>query len=121
MTYQQPSDLRLSSQLRNLAKTEADAFLTFHAAAFREGGTVPRKYRELVALAVATATRCAYCIDAHTRGAAEAGASGEEMAEVSFVAAAVSAGGAVSHALLSHRLHEEHRTSGRTGEGHGHG
>ncbi|MET9964224.1 carboxymuconolactone decarboxylase family protein [Streptomyces sp. NPDC006326] len=123
MTYQHPSDLHRVGQIRDLAKTEADAFLAFHAAAFRDDGVVSRKHRELVALAVATAQRCAYCIDTHTRGAAEAGATGQEMAEVAFVAAAVSAGGTMAHALLSHRLHGERQENGKTaptGE-HAHG
>ena len=107
MSYQQPSDLARVPEARALAKTEADAFLAFHEAAFRDGGAVSRKYRELVALAVATAAGCPYCIDTHTRGATVAGASREEMTEVSFVAAAVCGGATVAHTLLGLRLHEE--------------
>ncbi|MEU1376566.1 carboxymuconolactone decarboxylase family protein [Streptomyces triculaminicus] len=119
MSYQQPSDLHRVPAVRELAKTEANAFLNFHAAVFREGGAVPLKHRELIALAVATSTRCAYCIDTHTRGAAEAGATRQEMTEVAFVASAVSAGGAMAHSLLAHRLHEEHQSAAEpTGEGH---
>ncbi|MEU7551345.1 carboxymuconolactone decarboxylase family protein [Streptomyces sp. NPDC044571] len=123
MTYQHPSDLHRVGQVRDLAKTEADAFLAFHAAVFRDDGVVPRKDRELVALAVATANRCAYCIDTHTRGAAEAGATGQEMTEVAFVAAAVSAGGAMAHGLLSHRLHRDQQGHAKTAPtgAHGHG
>ncbi|GHG72614.1 carboxymuconolactone decarboxylase family protein [Streptomyces griseocarneus] len=109
MTYQHPSDLQRVPAVRELAKTEANAFLAFHAAVFRDGGAIPLKYRELIALAVATATRCAYCIDTHTRGAAEAGATPHEMTEAAFVASAVSAGGAMAHSLLAHRLHEENQ------------
>ncbi|MEU8924357.1 carboxymuconolactone decarboxylase family protein [Kitasatospora sp. NPDC048545] len=109
MTYQQPSDLRTVPTVRALAQDEFDAFIRFHETVFRDGGTVPRKLRELVALAVAMTTRCSYCIDTHTRGAADAGATREEIAEVGFVAAAVCAGGAMAHGLLALRLDAEHR------------
>jgi AhpD family alkylhydroperoxidase len=113
MTYQKPSDLGLVPAVRALAPDEFDAFLAFHDSVFRDGGAVPRKMRELVALAVATATRCAYCIDTHTRGATDAGATREEISEIGFVAAAVCAGGAMAHSLLALRLHaERHRAQG---------
>jgi AhpD family alkylhydroperoxidase len=107
MDYQQSSDLRLAPVARGLAKAEFDAFMTFHETALRPDGMVPKKYRELIALAVATATKCAYCIETHTRGAAAAGATREEMIEASFVAAAVHAGGVMAHSLLALRLHDE--------------
>lgn len=107
MTYQQPSDLRLVPAVRPLATDEFDAFMAFHESVFRDGGAVPRKTRELAALAVAMTTRCSYCIDTHTRGAADAGATREEIAEIGFVAAAVCAGGAMAHTLLALRLHAE--------------
>jgi AhpD family alkylhydroperoxidase len=107
MTYQQPADLTLIPQVRDLATTEFDAFLAFHESVFRADGTLPLKYRELIALAVATAAKCGYCIDTHTRGAAAAGASPTEMTEAVFVAAAVSAGSTMAHSLLALRLHAE--------------
>jgi AhpD family alkylhydroperoxidase len=94
--------------------------MAFHEAAFREGGAVPRKYRELVALAVATAAGCPYCIETHTRGATDAGASREEMTEVSFVAAAVSAGATAAHGLLGLRLRGEIDEHAQPAENHAH-
>lgn len=81
--------------------------MAFNDAAMRADGAVPKKYRELIALAVATSTKCAYCIDVHTRGAGEAGATEQEIAESAFVAAAVNAGGVMGHALLALRIHGE--------------
>lgn len=121
MTHQQATDLGRVPEARALAKTEAEAFLSFHEAAFREGGTVSRKHRELVALAVATAAGCPYCIDTHTRGATAAGTSRTEMAEVSFVAAAVSAGATAAHALLALRLRDEIETPDQPVQAHAHG
>jgi AhpD family alkylhydroperoxidase len=107
MPYQEPSDLHIARHARVLAPTEFDAFLKFDQAAFREDGVIPIKTRHLIALAVAMSTKCPYCIDTHTRGAAGAGASKEEVVEACWVAAAVEAGGAASHALLALRLYDE--------------
>lgn len=104
MTYQQQSDLRLLPQLSRLASTEFEAFMAFHQSVFRDGGSVPLKYRELIGLAVGAATKCGYCVDTHTRGAVGAGASSTELAEAVLVAAAVCAGGTGAHALLALRL-----------------
>ena len=56
------------------------------------------KYKELIAVAVAVTTQCAYCIDLHAIAARRAGASEAELAEATMVAAALRAGGAVTHA-----------------------
>jgi AhpD family alkylhydroperoxidase len=70
-------------------------------------GVIPIKYRELMSIAVALTTQCAYCIDSHIKNAVEAGASREEIAETVFIAAALRAGGAVGNGLLAMRLFDE--------------
>lgn len=107
MTYQQPADLNLLPQARHHAPAEFEAFMGFHQAAFRDGGAIPRKYRELIGVAVGATAKCGYCVDTHTRGAIEAGASRAEITEAIFVAAAVSAGGTAAHSLLALRLTAE--------------
>lgn len=62
-------------------------------------------------MAVALSTQCAYCIELHTRQAAAAGATPEEIAEVSFITAALKAGAAVGHGLLAMRLFEAARAA----------
>ncbi len=73
-----------------------EAFQAFDMAAFAEG-QIPRKYKELIAVAVALTTQCPYCIDIHGTAARQAGATEEELAEVTFIAAALRAGGAITH------------------------
>ena len=104
---QHPTDLALMPELLALAPTEGKTVLALNHAAERADGSIPRKYRELIALGVAFTTQCAYCIDTHTRQAREAGASKEEVAEATFVAAAVRAGGTLAHSLLALRLYED--------------
>ncbi|AVR95150.1 carboxymuconolactone decarboxylase family protein [Pseudoduganella armeniaca] len=105
--YQNRDDLGLARELIALAPTEAKAFLGMKAAAERSDGVIPDKYRELISIAVALATQCAYCIDAHTKNAVQAGATREEIAETAFIAAALKAGAAVGHGLLALRLFDE--------------
>jgi AhpD family alkylhydroperoxidase len=72
------------------------AFVAFDQAALADG-VVPKKYKELIALAVALTTQCPYCLEIHRGAALKAGATEEEIAEVTFVAAALRAGAAVTH------------------------
>jgi AhpD family alkylhydroperoxidase len=73
------------------------AFWAFDKAAFGEGAlTVQQK--QLIAVAVALTTQCAYCIALHTKAARDAGATDAQLTEAAVVAAAIRAGGAVTHA-----------------------
>lgn len=110
--YQTPDDLKSVPALIALAPVEANAFLAFNHAVERKDGLIPPKYRELISLAVALTTQCAYCLDVHTAQAAKAGATREEVAEAALIAAAVRAGGTLGHALLAQRLFERHRSEG---------
>ncbi|WP_029209413.1 carboxymuconolactone decarboxylase family protein [Aquimarina agarilytica] len=72
------------------------AFEAFDIAALKDGA-IPKKYKELIAVAVALTTQCPYCLELHKDFAIKAGATEEELAEVTFVAAALRAGAAVVH------------------------
>src|SRR4051812_14435680 len=83
-------------KLGELAPEAFKAFMAFDAAALKEGA-IPAKYKELMAVAVALTTQCPDCIEIHAERARKAGASEQEMAETTLVAAALRAGGAVTH------------------------
>jgi AhpD family alkylhydroperoxidase len=68
---------------------------------------IPKKYRELIAIAVACTTQCPYCIAVHSKAAKEAGATREEIAESAFVAAALRAGGAATHGAMALKFFDE--------------
>ena len=80
-----------------LAPHVMKAFWAFDKAAVAEGA-IPVKYKELIAVAVALTTQCPYCIEIHSNNARKAGATEAEMVEAAMVAAALRAGGAVTHA-----------------------
>ena len=80
-----------------LAPEVMKAFWAFDKAAVAPGA-IPVKYKELIAVAVALTTQCAYCIDIHSANARKAGANDAEIAEAAMVAASLRAGAAVTHA-----------------------
>jgi len=84
-------------KMNDLAPEVMKAFWAFDKAAVAEGA-IPVKYKELIAIAVAVTTQCPYCIDIHANNARKAGASEAEIVEATMVAAALRAGGAVTHA-----------------------
>jgi AhpD family alkylhydroperoxidase len=109
--YQTPKDRSYIDTLVDAAPKEAAAFFKLKHTAEREDGAIPLKYRELISVAVALTTQCAYCIESHIQNAAQAGATREEIAETVFIAAALRAGGAVGNGLLAMRLFEEATTA----------
>jgi AhpD family alkylhydroperoxidase len=89
-------NLTKMKRLGELAPEAFQAFAALDAAAFK-GGAIPHKYKELMAVAVALTTQCPYCIEIHAANARKAGATEAELAEATLVAAAIRAGGAITH------------------------
>ncbi len=104
MHYHDSDDLKKLGEFKTLAPTEFSTFVEFDKIVGRDDGAIPRKYRELIALAVACTTQCPYCLDVHTRNAKKAGATREEVAEAAFIAASLRAGAAVTHGVLTLKL-----------------
>jgi AhpD family alkylhydroperoxidase len=84
------------SRLGELAPEAFKAFVAFDQAAVK-AGAIPVKYKELIAVGVALTTQCPYCIEIHRNNAKKAGATEQELAETAIVAAALRAGGAMTH------------------------
>jgi AhpD family alkylhydroperoxidase len=104
MQYHDSDDLKRLAEFNELAPTDFGAFIEFDKIFGREDGAIPRKYRELIAIAVACTTQCPYCLDVHTRTARRIGATREEVAEASLLAAALRAGSSVTHGSLALKL-----------------
>ena len=104
MHYHDSEDLKRISEFKQLAPTEFSAFVNFDKTVGRDGGAISRKYRELIAIAVACTTQCPYCLDVHTRAARRAGSTREEVTEAALLAAALRAGAAVTHGALAVKL-----------------
>ena len=95
-------------RMRELAPEAYRSFLEFDGKVFA-AGALPIKTKELVALGIAHITQCPWCIEAHVARAAKAGATGQEIGEVIFVAMAMAAGAAWSHGGLALQCLEEHQ------------
>lgn len=92
-------DMKNLAKMKNLeshAPEAMKAFLAFDKAAWAEGA-IPRKYKELIAIAVALTIQCPYCIELHVERARRIDASESEIAEAVLAAAALRAGGAITH------------------------
>jgi AhpD family alkylhydroperoxidase len=102
------SDREFMPKLRRAAPVEAEAYSNFSTAVMtRTDGSVPVKTRELIAIAVALTTQCKTCLQSHTTAAKKAGATEEEIAETTFVAAALRAGAAYTHGFTAMRCFDE--------------
>ena len=95
---------------QELARGQFDAFRAFSKAAFADG-VLPRKTKELIAVAVAHVTQCPYCIKGHTIAAASHGATDEEIMEAIWVAAEMRAGAAYAHSLIAMEALADKRAS----------
>ena len=91
------NNLAKLKKMDSLVPEVMKAFWAFDKAAVAEGA-IPVKYKELIVVAVACTTQCPYCIDIHAGNARKAGASDAELVEAAMVAAALRAGGAMTHA-----------------------
>ncbi|NQU62090.1 MAG: carboxymuconolactone decarboxylase family protein [Rhodospirillales bacterium] len=86
-------------KIKNIKEGAPDAmaaFVAFDKLAMAEGA-IPKKYKELIALAVTFTTQCAYCIEVHSASARRAGVTDVEISEAIAVTMTLRAGGALAH------------------------
>src|SRR5438105_12391808 len=78
-------------------------FSEWYAAVFAEGALSERE-KALIALAVAHAVQCPYCIDAYTQSSLEKGSNIEEMTEAVHVACAIRGGASLAHGVQMRKV-----------------
>jgi AhpD family alkylhydroperoxidase len=103
--------------LRDLIPEVYSGYTRLHAAAMSEGGVLPVKFKELIALAIAVTRECDGCIAAHARSAALAGASAEEVAEAMGVAILMNGGPGTVWGPRALAAFEEFASGGRAQAG----
>ncbi|MBN6885207.1 AhpD family alkylhydroperoxidase [Cytobacillus horneckiae] len=86
------------NELKNTAPEAVNALFGFDEQAMK-AGLLSKKEKELIAVAVAHITGCAYCIDIHTKRSKSEGVSKEELVESIMVATALKAGSALAHGV----------------------
>ena len=97
-TYYNPADLAKFGNVGEDAPKLWEKFSEWYGAVFEEGALSQRE-KSLIALAVAHAVQCPYCIDAFTRECLEKGSNGEQMAEAVHVSAAIRGGASLAHGV----------------------
>jgi len=97
-SYYHSDDLPRFGEIGEFAPELAEKFFDWYGAVFQEGALTERE-KSLIALAVAHAVQCPYCIDAYTEGCLEKGADPEQMTEAIHVAAAIRGGASLVHGL----------------------
>ncbi len=105
-SYYNPEDLSKFEEIGKDAPELAKKFFEYYAAVFAEGELTERE-KALIALAVAHAVRCPYCIDAYTKFCLEKGSNLAEMTEAVHVASAISGGAALVHGIQMRRIAEK--------------
>lgn len=90
----------LATLRKQLGPEQDAAFKAFGKAVFAPGA-LDAKTKQLIAVAVAHATQCPYCIRGHTKAALKAGATAAEIMEAIWVTAEMRAGAAFAHSLLA--------------------
>ena len=75
-----------------------EKFSQWYGAVFAEGALSERE-KSLIALAVAHAVQCPYCIDAYTQSCLEKGSNLDQMTEAVHVASAIRGGASLVHGL----------------------
>jgi 4-carboxymuconolactone decarboxylase len=76
----------------------AKKFFDWYGAVFADGALSARE-KSLIALAVAHAVQCPYCIDAYSKDALEKGSDLDQMTEAVHVAAAIRGGASLVHGI----------------------
>ena len=76
----------------------AKKFFSWYEAVFAAGALSARE-KSIIALAVAHAVQCPYCIEAYSRDALEKGADLEQMTEAVHVAVAIRGGASLVHGM----------------------
>jgi 4-carboxymuconolactone decarboxylase len=96
--YYESEDLEKFAEIGEGAPELWKKFSAWYGEVFEDGALSERE-KALIALAVAHAVQCPYCIDAYTQACLEKGSNVEQMTEAVHVAAAIKGGAALVHGV----------------------
>jgi alkylhydroperoxidase/carboxymuconolactone decarboxylase family protein len=97
-SYYVPEDLAKFGNIAEFQPELAKKFFDWYGEVFKEGALTARE-KSLIALAVAHAIQCPYCIDAYSKDPLEKGATETQMMEAVHVAAAIRGGASLVHGV----------------------
>lgn len=105
-TYYHSADLERFSEMGKANKDLWEKFSSYYSAVFADGALTERE-KALIALGVAHAVQCPYCIDAYSRACLEKGSNIEEMTEAVHVACAIRGGASLVHGVQMRNVAEK--------------
>ena len=97
-SYYKPEHLARFGDIAEGNDELARKFFDYYGAVFADGALTVRE-KALIALAVAHAVQCPYCIDAYSSECLKQGADLEEMTEAVHVSTAIRGGASLVHGL----------------------
>ena len=104
--YYKRKDLLKFEEIGKDAPELAKKFFDYYGAVFAEGDLTERE-KVLIALAVAHAVQCPYCIDAYTNACLEKGSNLGEMTEAIHVTNAIRGGASLVHGIQMRNIAEK--------------
>jgi alkylhydroperoxidase/carboxymuconolactone decarboxylase family protein len=105
-SYYDPADLPRFAEIGEHAGELAEKFFEYYGAVFEDGALSARE-KALIALGVAHAVQCPYCIDSYTKQSLAKGADVEQLTEVVHVSAAIKGGAALIHGLQMRKVADD--------------
>jgi alkylhydroperoxidase/carboxymuconolactone decarboxylase family protein len=102
-TYYCPSDLAKFGNVGDHAPDLWGKFMAYYGSVFEDGALSARE-KAIIALAVAHAVQCPYCIDSYTNTALENGANLEQLTEAIHVACAIRGGASLAHGIQMNNI-----------------
>ena len=98
-TYYKPEHLAGFGAIGEAGSPElARAFFSYYGDVFKDGALTARE-KSLIALAVAHAVQCPYCIDAYTADTLSKGCDMDQLTEAVHVAVAIRGGASLVHGM----------------------
>jgi alkylhydroperoxidase/carboxymuconolactone decarboxylase family protein len=101
--YYKREDLPKFGEIGKEAPQMAKKYFEYYNEVFSEGELTLRE-KSLIALAVAHAIQCPYCIDSFTQSCLERGSNMGEMTEAIHVATAIRGGASLEHGIQARNI-----------------
>ncbi|MDG1263054.1 MAG: arsenosugar biosynthesis-associated peroxidase-like protein [Flavobacteriaceae bacterium] len=105
-SYYQPEDLKKFNSIAEWNEILGSKFFDYYNTVF-DKGSLSKREKLLIALAVSHVVQCPYCIDAYTKDNLQIGITKEDMMEAVHVGAAIKAGAALVHGVQMMNRHDQ--------------
>jgi 4-carboxymuconolactone decarboxylase len=105
-SYYHSHDLARFPEMATDAPELGKKFFDYYNAVFADGALSERE-KSLIALAVAHAVQCPYCIDAYAQDCLAKGSDAEQMTEAVHVAVAIRGGASLVHGMQMRNVIEK--------------